>query len=241
MKNTGLSALVCLMLVIMMALAFSCSQKKDDPVPVVTPYGSWIRTFTAGETYSAQLNLKTEGIIEWIMLDTLSTHTNSYSQIQVSGNQLRIFNDPDFTGDGLYTWGIENGPLTLALVNDSYPARTAAIAGAWQGKDETAIKKVLGSWQKLMTVDGINYRIQLTLNSSGILNWTMIDSMPGHTNSSVGFTLTDSAFVLFKDPDCSGNGYYSYQVTDTSLIINLLKDHCPPRAPSFAGTWIKVQ
>jgi hypothetical protein len=241
MKNTGISTLVCLMLVIMMAAALSCSQKKDDPVPVVTPFGSWIRTFTGSETYSAQLNLKSEGVIEWIMLDTLSTHTNSYSQIQVSGNQLRIFNDPDFTGDGIYKWGIENGPLTMALVNDSYPARTAAIAGTWQVKDETASKKVQGSWQKNMTADGLNYRVQLTLTSSGILNWTMIDIMPGHTNSSVSFTTTDSAFVLFKDPDCPGNGYYSYQVTDTSLIITLLKDHCPPRAPSFTGTWIKVQ
>jgi len=108
-------------------------------------------------------------------------------------------------------------------------------------KDETASKKVLGSWQKNMTADGLNYRVQLTLTSSGILNWTMIDIMPGHTNSSVSFTATDSTFVLFKDPDCSGNGYYSYQITDNSLIINMLKDHCPPRAPSFTGTWIKVQ
>ena len=38
------------------------------------------------------------------MLDTLSTHTNSYCKIQVSGSQLRFYDDPDFPAEGLCTW-----------------------------------------------------------------------------------------------------------------------------------------
>ncbi len=79
------------------------------------------------------------------MLDTLSTHTNSYCKIQVSGSQLRFYDDPDFPAEGLCTW----------------------------------------------------------------------------------------------DPDCTGNGYYSYTVDGSGLNITMLKDFCPPRAPSFSGTWAR--
>jgi len=219
---------------------FSCTHKTEEAVIVASPLGSWIRTFTGSETYSAQINLKTDGNFEWIMLDTLSTHTNSYSKVQVSGTQLRFYADPDFAGDGLYNWSVNNGVLTLTVVSDDYAARLRGIAGSWQIKDPAVIARVTGTWQKNMQVGGLNYRVRLTLTSAGLLNWSMLDSIPGHTSSSVSFTATDNTMVIYNDPDCGGNGYYSFLVSDIAMSVIVMKDNCPPRSPSFSGTWVRL-
>jgi hypothetical protein len=105
------------------------------------------------------------------MLDTLSTHSNSFSKVEVSGSRLRIYNDPDFAGDGTYDWSLGNGILTLSVVSDDYPARVKGIAGSWQIRDNTGLYRIIGSWQKTMEVLGVNYRVKLTLTNISALSW----------------------------------------------------------------------
>ena len=217
----------------------ACSHKSDDPLPSSSPFGYWIRTFTGSETYHAQLNISVDGTMAWIMLDTLSTHTNSYAKVAVNGDQIRFYDDPDLPGDGIYKWSAFNGVLTLTVISDNYPARVRGISGSWQGKEPAAMQMVEGAWQKNMVVNGISYRVKMNLTFNGGLNWTMTDSIPGHSNSYVSFTATGSTMVIFKDKDCTGNGYYSYVVNKDALVIRLIKDACEPRSPSFAGDWFR--
>ena len=174
------------------------------------------------------------------MLDTLSTHSNSFSKVEVSGSRLRIYSDPDFADDGTYDWSLSNGILTLSVVSDNYLARVKGIAGSWQIRDTTGLHRITGSWQKTMEVLGVNYRVKLTLTNISTLNWQMVDSIPGHTGSNVSYTTVDNTIVIYNDPDCGGNGYYSYFVSDIYLSTVMLKDNCPPRSPSFSGTWVRL-
>ncbi len=238
-KTFRLSFYVALVFLCAIFLA-SCNKKSDEPDPSLNPFGNWTRTYTGLETYRAQFNLTTAGISEWIMLDTLSTHTNSYSKIQVTGNQIRFYEDPDLPGEGIYSWAVSGGVLTLTLVTDSYAARASAIAGAWNLKNPADFTKIVGSWQKTMVDQGTSYRVKLSLTSDGGLKWEMIDPIPGHSNSSVSYTATGNSLIIYKDPDCDGNGYFSFTVNDSALIFIPIKDKCPPRSPSFSGTWMKI-
>ena len=219
---------------------FSCTHKTEDAGTVTSPLGSFTRTFTGTETYSAQINLKSDGSFEWIMLDTLPTHTNSYSKVQVSGTQLRFYADPDFAGDGLYNWSLNNGVLNLSVVSDDYAARIRGIAGSWQIKDPAVIGRITGTWQKNMQVGGLSYRVKLTLTSAGLLKWSMVDSIPGYTSANLSFTATDNTMVIYNDPDCGGNGYYSFLVSDIAMSVIMVKDNCPPRSPLLSGTWVRL-
>ena len=236
MKKT----LIPLLLLTLISILFITNCKKDKSTDTPqSPLGSWVRTYSTTETYSAQLNLTESGKFEWIILDTLSTHSNSFAKIAITGNQLRIYNDPDFAGDGIYTWEITGGELLLTLVSDNYPARVNAMAGSWTAKNAADFSEIIGSWDKTMTVQGNPYQVRLSMNALGDLAWEMIDSIPGHTNSLVTYVATDNTIVIYKDKDCNGNGFYNYTVNGSSLHISMLKDDCPVRSPSFSGTWTK--
>jgi len=239
-KTFHISFYAALLIVCAISLA-SCKDKTNEADPSQNPFGSWTRTYTGIETYHAQFNLKETGISEWIMLDTLSTHTNSYFKVQVTGNLLRFYDDPDFPEDGLYNWAISGGILKITLNTDTYAARVSATAGSWNTKNPADFEKIIGSWQKTMVVQGTNYRVKLILSSDGVLKWEMIDPIPGHTNSIVSFAATDNTIIIFLDPDCDGNGYFSYTVNGAALTIASIKDKCPPRSPSFSGTWSKIE
>lgn len=218
---------------------YSCNDKTNEPDPSLI-YGSWTRTYTGTETYHAQLNLKESGIFEWILIDTISTHTNSYAKIEVNGDQLRIYDDPDFTEEGTYQWSVSGGILSFTVVNDSYAARVSALTGNWNEKTPATPEIIIGGWQKTVVEQGTSYRVKLTMNTDGVLKWEMIDPIPGHSNSNVSFVATDNTIIIYNDPDCDGNGYFSYAVNGTDLTCTYLKDKCPPRSQSFSGTWSKI-
>jgi hypothetical protein len=218
----------------------SCNKKSNDPDPTPSPIGSWIRTYAGTETYRAQINLNAAGTFEWIMLDTLSTHTNSYSKLQVIGNQLRFYEDPDLPAEGLYNWAISGNVLTMTLISDPYAARASAMAGTWNIKNPADLEKIIGSWQKTIEEQGTSYRVKLVLSTDRVLKWEMIDPIPGHTNSTVSFAATENTIVIHNDPDCDGNGYFSYIVNGPDLTCTYLKDKCPPRSQSFSGSWSKT-
>ena len=217
----------------------SCNDSSNSANPE-NLYGGWTRTYTGTESYSAQLNLLKSGKFEWIMLDTLSTHTNSFAKIEVDGNQLRIFDDPDFAESGLYEWSVSEEMLTLEKLNDNYTARFTALSGNWSLKKTSEFEAVMGSWQKTVTEQGNTYRVKLSMDLEGVLKWEMIDIIPGHTNSLVSYVASGNTIVIYNDPECNGNGYFNYAVNGNELTCTYLKDQCPPRTQSFSGTWTRI-
>jgi hypothetical protein len=240
-KMKHIFSLYAALLIICASSLVACKDNKDETDPIVNLYGSWTRTYTGTETYHAQINLKETGTFEWIMLDTLSTHTNSYSKIEISGNQLRFYDDPDLPEDGLYHWAVSGGILTLTLISDNYAARVSAMAGTWYTRNPAIPQNITGSWQKTVIEQETSYRVKLILSADAVLKWEMIDPIPGHTNSSVSFAATENTIIIYNDPDCDGNGYFAYSLNGTDLTCTYLKDKCPPRSQSFSGIWSKIE
>lgn len=222
-----------------MAMMTSCNNKNDEPDPE-NLYGSWIRTYNGTESYSAQLNLLKSGDFEWIVLDTLSSHSNSMVKFEITGNKVRIYNDPEIIEEGLYEWSVSGDKLTFTEVDDGFAPRVAAVAGTWNLKNPADFAPVIGSWQKTVVELDVPYRVKLSMDNEGLLTWEMIDPIPGHTNSSVSYVATAGTIVIYNDPDCDGNGYFTWTVTGDELTCTYLKDKCPARTQSFSGTWSKL-
>jgi len=222
-----------------MIMISSCDDKKNTPDPE-NLYGSWTRTYTGTDAFSAQLNLLKSGDFEWIVLDTLSSHTNSLVKFEITGNKMRVYNDPDIQEEGLYEWSVTGDILTFTELDDNFAPRVAAIAGTWNLTNPAGYAPVLGSWQKTVVEEGTSYRVKLTMDNERLLKWEMIDPIPGHSNSSVSYAATAGSIVIYNDPDCDGNGYFTWKVTGTELTCTYLKDKCPARTQSFSGTWTKL-
>lgn len=226
-----------LMILLLLAGLYSC--KDDTETTPTLPWGNWTHTFTSNETYHAQLNLK-NNTFEWIILDTLLTHTNSVGKAELTGNQLRWYDNPDCGNDGIYTWSVSNNRLVLEVKDDVCEARVTGMSGTWDRLDTTAMHELSGSWTKTMSVEGNDHDVMLTMNTRGELLWEMIEPIPGHTNSSVAYTVLDGTIVIYNDSECGGNGYFGFEIAGNTLTITTIKDSCPPRSPSFTGTWTRV-
>ena len=218
-----------------------CKHSNDDPGTAIGLPFSWDQSYGTVETFRTRLKLKNNSTFEWIVLDTVSAHTNSYGKFSLSGNRFLCYDNPDCPENGIYQWSLVSGNLALAAVSENCAGRAAGLTGSWTAVDTTVYQRILGSWQKIILDQGIPYRVKLTLTSGGSLKWEMTDPIPGHTNSSVSFAATANTIIVYNDPDCDGNGYYAYTATDTTLAVEMIKDKCPPRAPSFSGTWVKYK
>ena len=81
MKRTAVTRSIPAFLILILAISLAACTKKDNDSDTPAIYGNWARSYSGSEVYHAQLNLTKSGVFEWIMLDTLSTHTNSVAQI----------------------------------------------------------------------------------------------------------------------------------------------------------------
>jgi len=233
-----LSVLALLMLLFSF---FSCKEDpKDEEIPSSLPWGAWTHTFNGANQYTAELHLQqADGKYAWVIMDTLTGIENDLGSVLEGGNQLGFYNNGNCWETGVYEYTAQNGMLKLSMLSDSCPGRMEKLKTDWKTKDISGMQALAASWQRNMNVGGTDYRVRLTMSVSGLLTWEMIDPIPGHSNSSVSFTATDSTIVIYKDTDCNGNGYYKWNISNNELTISLLKDHCPPRAPSFSGIWLR--
>ncbi len=103
--------------------------------------------------------------------------------------------------------------------------------------DNDNSKSLINSWTKLMVAD-TNFNVKLTFNGNGTFTWTMIDSVPGHTNSGGEFSYNETQITYFNDPDCTSNGIYDYVICENKLILILVEDNCTPRIPAIIGVWL---
>ncbi len=229
---------VCLLF---LSLISACKEDEIDPVETPAfPWGFWSYTFPATPEYHADLLFdKAASTYHWVMMDTLSGIENNRGSVLISGSLLKVYNNPDCWATGNYQFMPSAAGLNILLQSDSCPGRSEKLKALWQPKDMSGMHDLSGSWERTIQSGGIDYRVKLSLETSGRLTWEMIDPIPGHTNSTVSYTANDTVIVIYKDPDCPGNGYYRWNISGNVLTIGLVKDQCPPRAPSFSGEWIK--
>ncbi len=212
--------------------------RNDVDSPIQNPVGSWERVYSGEEIFTAQLNLSSEGALEWIVLDTVSNHENSMVSFEISGNQLRVFGDPEIEAEGFYQWSKSDQYLQLAVIDDPFAPRVAALDGQWTIKDPAVDPALVASWTKSYLLDDAEYSISLRLEADGSLHWEMIDPIPGHANSSTAFTTYNSTFVIYKDDQCGDeNGYYHFEVNGDEMHLSAVKDLCTPRIDAISGVW----
>ena len=99
---------------------------------------------------------------------------------------------------------------------------------------------IYGSWVRLITDSlGIQFNAELKMNSDNSFDFILIDSVPGHTNSSAEFTLNGNTITIINDSDCNVDGEYEYVVTDKKLAFIAVDDECGPRLKALQGVWTK--
>ncbi|MBU1369485.1 MAG: hypothetical protein KJ578_12330 [Bacteroidetes bacterium] len=223
-----------------LVISFSACKNEEDP-KVMTPVGSWKRAYSGDVSFTAQLNLSNEEALEWIVLDTISSHENSMVSFEISGNQLRVFGDPEIEAEGFYQWSISDQYLQLEVIDDPFAPRVAALDGHWTIKDPAVDPALVASWTKSYLINNAAYSIRLRLEADGSLHWEMIDPIPGHANSSTAFTTHNSTFVIYKDDQCGDqNGYYQFEVIGGELHLSAVKDLCTPRIDAISGSWSRL-
>jgi hypothetical protein len=109
-------------------------------------------------------------------------------------------------------------------------------------KKEEEKKSIEGTYQRAYIVNSISYQIQLTFTKDGHLIWKPVETIPGHTESTVKYSLlSDDMIKIFDDPDCNSEATYKFSVTDTKLNLLAETDTCDPRKNALSGDWPKVQ
>ena len=133
MKKTFIIiALVSVMLPGLLSCTKDCDCKKTDN----SIYKSWVRSITDAQNmkYNAELKIRPENNYSFIVLDSNTTHTNSYAEFVISHDTMTIVFDYDCNETGIYEFLVSDNRLSLIAVNDSCGPRMAAIQGIWNKK-----------------------------------------------------------------------------------------------------------
>ena len=124
-------------LISLLSLAFfSCNKDSDCTIPDNSIYHSWQRLITDSDNakYNAELKINTNNSYNFIVLDSNTTHTNSYAEFALHNDTLTIVLDYDCNKIGIYEFLVSDNKLSLIAVNDSCGPRVAAIQGIWNKK-----------------------------------------------------------------------------------------------------------
>lgn len=82
------------------------------------------------------------------------------------------------------------------------------------------------------------YKVELQFTSDGLLIWTPVDEIPGHTASTVKYDKqAEDRFRIYDDTDCGNEGTYFYSANEDGLEITALTDECDPRKNAMSGYW----
>lgn len=84
---------------------------------------------------------------------------------------------------------------------------------------------------------GQQYNVELKFNTNNTLDWILLDSAAGHTNSHAEFVLSANIMTIVVDPDCNGIGEYYLTLEADKLAIIAKIDSCGPRAKALEWVW----
>ncbi|MCD4681527.1 MAG: hypothetical protein K8S00_14190 [Bacteroidales bacterium] len=115
---------------------FSCNKDSDCIIPNNSIYHSWVRLITDSQNlkFNAELKINTNNSFNFIVLDSNTTHTNSYAEFTLQNDTMTIIIDYDCNETGIYEFLVSDDKLSLIAVNDSCGPRIAAIQGIWNKK-----------------------------------------------------------------------------------------------------------
>lgn len=95
-----------------------------------------------------------------------------------------------------------------------------------------------GTYSRMHQSGTAYYLVELQFTSDGLLIWKPVDSIPGHTTSTVKYeSIAYDRFRIFDDPDCGNEGTYAYSANMHGLEITCVSDDCNPRKIAMSGYW----
>lgn len=105
---------------------------------------------------------------------------------------------------------------------------------------DSGTPNIYGSWTVLQTDDsGVSYNVELKINSDNSYDWTLLDSVEGHSNSHANFTLDENILLITQDDDCSSVGEYYVVYEANKLAIISIHEECTPRSKALEYIWKK--
>jgi len=84
--------------------------------------------------FNAELKIRPENNFSFIVLDSNTTHTNSYAEFEISTDTMTIILDGDCNEVGIYEFLVSDNKLSLIAVIDSCGPRIGALQGIWNKK-----------------------------------------------------------------------------------------------------------
>lgn len=124
------------MICLISLIFFSCKKDCESNTPDNSIYQSWVRLITDSQNlkFNAELKIRPENSYSFIVLDSNTTHTNSYAEFNIHHDTMTIVFDYDCNEVGIYEFLVSDNKLSLIAVNDSCGPRIAAIQGIWDKK-----------------------------------------------------------------------------------------------------------
>lgn len=117
-------------------LFFSCDKDCDCNAPDTSIYKSWVRLITDSDNlkFNAELKINANNSFNFIVLDSNTTHTNSYAEFTLHNDTMTIILDYDCNEIGIYEFLVSDDKLSFIAVSDSCGPRISAIQGIWNKK-----------------------------------------------------------------------------------------------------------
>ncbi len=121
---------------LVLIVVVSCKKDCDHTITDNSIYKSWVRLITDSQNlkFNAELKIRPENNLSFIVLDSNTTHTNSYAEFTISHDTLTIVLDGECNQIGIYEFLVSDNKLSLIAVNDSCGPRISAIQGIWNKK-----------------------------------------------------------------------------------------------------------
>ncbi len=132
MKNYLFSSLIALSFIFLIS---SC-KKDEDSIQSPDIYGSWtvLQTDSQGLQYNVELKFNTDNSYDWILLDSVDGHSNSYAKFNLIENVMVITEDADCSFEGEYLLIKEYDKLAIIAITESCGPRAAALEYLWVKK-----------------------------------------------------------------------------------------------------------
>ena len=108
-------------------------------------------------------------------------------------------------------------------------------------KDDDPSPNIYGSWTVLQMDDtGLQYNVELKINTDNSYDWLLLDEIAGHSNSHAEFSLNGSIMSINNDADCSSVGEYLITMDSGKLSLIARSEECGPRASALEWVWAKM-
>ena len=104
----------------------------------------------------------------------------------------------------------------------------------------TSTDLLCGTYSKLITFKRITYRVNLTFNKQGIVNWVPETSIPGHQSWYMKFEYYSDTLRIYFDLGNFRDSYYFCFRQNDKLTISVMSDFGDNQRSELVGEWYRV-